>query len=155
MNGCLGWPAPLVVKMLTTAGIARLAASRYEPWAGGRFDGASISGTDDPLRTMRAPPVMPAAHSGFRLVTMNHIARPTVTVWANNSHRRRIRGVRVNLKSVSRSELAKYLDQALDITRFRDYCPNGLQVEGRERIASIVTGVTASLALIDAAIELD
>lgn len=37
--------------------------------------------------------------------------------------------------------------------RFKDYGPNGLQVEGRERIAKLVTGVTASLALIDAAIE--
>lgn len=36
---------------------------------------------------------------------------------------------------------------------FRDYCPNGLQIEGREHIKKIVTGVTASQALIDAAVK--
>lgn len=54
-------------------------------------------------------------------------------------------------KVVDRDELAKYLADTLDINRFRDYCPNGLQVEGRQRIAHIVTGVTASLALLEAA----
>jgi len=37
--------------------------------------------------------------------------------------------------------------------RFQDYCPNGLQVEGADRIERIVSGVTASQALVDAAIE--
>jgi dinuclear metal center YbgI/SA1388 family protein len=45
------------------------------------------------------------------------------------------------------------LGQALDITRFRDYCPNGLQVEGKPDVGMLVTGVTASLALIEAAVE--
>lgn len=54
--------------------------------------------------------------------------------------------------SVNRDSFAKYLEQSLDITRFRDYCPNGLQVEGRSTIRKLVTGVTASLALIDAAV---
>ncbi|HWU98900.1 MAG TPA: Nif3-like dinuclear metal center hexameric protein [Oxalicibacterium sp.] len=56
-------------------------------------------------------------------------------------------------KSIARDELAKYLASTLDITRFRDYCPNGLQVEGRSQIETIVTGVTASVALLEAAIE--
>jgi dinuclear metal center YbgI/SA1388 family protein len=55
--------------------------------------------------------------------------------------------------TVNRDTIAEYLDQALDITRFRDYCPNGLQVEGRPTIRTLVTGVTASLALIEAAVE--
>lgn len=54
--------------------------------------------------------------------------------------------------SVNRNDFTEYLEQTLDITRFRDYCPNGLQVEGKVNIAKIVTGVTASLALIEAAI---
>jgi dinuclear metal center YbgI/SA1388 family protein len=54
-------------------------------------------------------------------------------------------------QTVDRDSLAKYLAQALDITRFRDYCPNGLQVEGRFTIQKLVTGVTASVALIEAA----
>lgn len=57
-------------------------------------------------------------------------------------------------QSVSRDELAQFLAQTLEITRFHDYCPNGLQVEGRLRIETLVTGVTASLALIEAAIAL-
>ena len=54
--------------------------------------------------------------------------------------------------AVPREELRAYLDTLLDAARFRDYCPNGLQVEGRERVAHIVCGVTASQALIEAAI---
>jgi dinuclear metal center YbgI/SA1388 family protein len=54
---------------------------------------------------------------------------------------------------ISKDNLAKYLEQALDINRFRDYCPNGLQVEGRSEIGKFVTGVTASLALIEAAVS--
>ncbi|RJF99655.1 Nif3-like dinuclear metal center hexameric protein [Noviherbaspirillum saxi] len=53
--------------------------------------------------------------------------------------------------SVNRDELAKYLEQTLDINRFRDYCPNGLQVEGCQEIHRLVSGVTASLALLEAA----
>lgn len=49
------------------------------------------------------------------------------------------------------SELANFLQ----VVRFQDYCPNGLQVEGRPEVRRIVTGVTASQALIDAAIEAD
>ncbi len=54
---------------------------------------------------------------------------------------------------VHRDELARHLAVTLDINRFRDYCPNGLQVEGRERIRTVVTGVTASMALLEAAAE--
>lgn len=55
--------------------------------------------------------------------------------------------------AVLREELRVYLDSLLDTARFRDYCPNGLQVEGREHVRRIVCGVTASLALIEAAIR--
>ncbi len=44
------------------------------------------------------------------------------------------------------------LDRTLEPGRFSDYCPNGLQVEGRAGVRKLVTGVTASQALIDAAI---
>lgn len=54
---------------------------------------------------------------------------------------------------IDRDDLAEYLAQLLDITHFRDYCPNGLQVEGKTEIQKIVSGVTASQALIDAAID--
>ncbi len=51
-----------------------------------------------------------------------------------------------------REELVQYLDELLEAGRFKDYCPNGLQVEGAGEVRSIVAGVTASQALIDAAI---
>ncbi|MDB5866318.1 MAG: metal-binding protein [Betaproteobacteria bacterium] len=54
---------------------------------------------------------------------------------------------------MQRAELDAYLDQYLDVAKFRDYCPNGLQVEGKAAVMRIVTGVTASLALIERAIE--
>jgi len=56
-------------------------------------------------------------------------------------------------KSIDRDQLSAYLADLLQVNRVKDYCPNGLQVQGRSSIKKIVTGVTASLALIDAAIE--
>ncbi|MBK9523048.1 MAG: Nif3-like dinuclear metal center hexameric protein [Rhodocyclaceae bacterium] len=55
-------------------------------------------------------------------------------------------------QSVPRTTIVNYLDNLLQPTRFRDYCPNGLQVEGRNEISRIVSGVTASQALLDIAI---
>ncbi|HEY7775322.1 MAG TPA: Nif3-like dinuclear metal center hexameric protein [Kineobactrum sp.] len=53
--------------------------------------------------------------------------------------------------SVALDELVIHLDETLQPQRFQDYCPNGLQVQGKPRIARIVTGVTACQALLDAA----
>lgn len=50
------------------------------------------------------------------------------------------------------NDLTQYLTQILQPERFNDYCPNGLQVEGKTTLQTIVTGVTASQALIDQAI---
>ncbi len=51
-------------------------------------------------------------------------------------------------------DLEVYCNELLDIDAFQDYCPNGLQVDaGRSEVRKIVTGVTASQALIDAAVE--
>ena len=52
----------------------------------------------------------------------------------------------------TREALHVQLNALLQPERFKDYCPNGLQVEGKSRVRKLVTGVTASLALIDAAI---
>jgi len=59
----------------------------------------------------------------------------------------------VCLVSVKCSELVSYANKQLAIDKFRDYCPNGLQIEGRDSVRKIVAGVTACQALIDAAIE--
>ena len=53
---------------------------------------------------------------------------------------------------MKREELVEYLEGLLQPANFRDYCPNGLQVEGRTEIVRVVAGVTASQALLDAAV---
>lgn len=55
--------------------------------------------------------------------------------------------------AVERKQLLDYINNYLEIGKIKDYCPNGLQVEGRAEINTIITGVTASQALIDKAIE--
>ena len=53
-----------------------------------------------------------------------------------------------------RTELQARLEILLECGRFNDYCPNGLQVEGRSGVQRVVCGVSASRALIERAIEL-
>ena len=55
-------------------------------------------------------------------------------------------------KTASRADLVQAFDTLLQPNRFKDYGPNGLQVEGRADVCKIISGVTASLALIEAAI---
>ena len=54
---------------------------------------------------------------------------------------------------VSLKELELELKEVLRPEQFKDYCPNGLQVEGRKEISKLVTGVTACQELITAAVE--
>jgi len=54
---------------------------------------------------------------------------------------------------VTLKALVDYTNSLLSIDSFSDYCPNGLQVEGRAEVTRLVSGVTASLELIEAAIE--
>ena len=54
---------------------------------------------------------------------------------------------------ITRDQLQTHLHELLQCARFRDYAPNGLQVEGRAEIRRILTAVTASQAAIDAAID--
>jgi len=56
---------------------------------------------------------------------------------------------------MTRTELSRYLSEFLQVSNYKDYAPNGLQVEGRSKITTIVTGVTACQALIDRAIALN
>jgi dinuclear metal center YbgI/SA1388 family protein len=55
---------------------------------------------------------------------------------------------------IERKKLLAAFDTLLQPERFKDYGPNGLQVEGRRDIKKIVSGVTASLALIEAAVAI-
>ncbi len=54
--------------------------------------------------------------------------------------------------TVSREQLVQVLDGVLRPAAFKDHCPNGLQVQGREAVRCLVSGVTASLAMIEAAV---
>lgn len=56
---------------------------------------------------------------------------------------------------VTRTELDNYCSELLNIAAFKDYCPNGLQVQGKSEIKTLVTGVTACQALLDKAIALN
>ena len=56
--------------------------------------------------------------------------------------------------TLSLDQLVLHIDELLQPGRFKDYCPNGLQVQGRASVERIATGVTASQALVDAAIRL-
>lgn len=55
--------------------------------------------------------------------------------------------------SIALSVLVEEADRYLAASGMPDYCPNGLQVEGRAEVQRIVSGVTASQALLDAAVE--
>lgn len=52
-------------------------------------------------------------------------------------------------------QLEKILNEKLSPQLIKDYAPNGLQVEGKQEVTRIVTGVTASQALVDKAVELN
>lgn len=55
------------------------------------------------------------------------------------------------MRSIPTHELCAWLDLTLGSASFNDYCPNGLQVEGKPTVSHLITGVTASQALIDVA----
>jgi dinuclear metal center YbgI/SA1388 family protein len=55
---------------------------------------------------------------------------------------------------VELQELVSFTDDLLEVDRFRDYCPNGLQVEGKREIGQLVSGVTACQPLLDAAVAM-
>lgn len=52
----------------------------------------------------------------------------------------------------TRKNVTNFIDELLNIHEFKDYAPNGLQVEGKEKLKKIVTGVSATQALIEVAI---
>ena len=53
----------------------------------------------------------------------------------------------------SLTSLVQWLDETLQPTRFRDYCPNGLQVEGKPEVSRLATAVTANQSVLDRAID--
>lgn len=59
------------------------------------------------------------------------------------------------MKSVKRDKLIKFCRDYLKVIEFQDYCVNGLQVEGKEDVSKIVTGVSWSMQLVQHAIEVE
>lgn len=55
-------------------------------------------------------------------------------------------------EGIERGQLMRHLDELLEAARLRDYCPNGLQVEGAARLRRVLTGVSACQALLDVAV---
>jgi dinuclear metal center YbgI/SA1388 family protein len=49
-------------------------------------------------------------------------------------------------------EFESYLNNLLKPEQMKDFCPNGLQIQGREKVSKVITGVTATQALIEQAI---
>lgn len=102
----------------------------------------------------------PGSHSGRSVATTNTIARTTVTACAkSNQSFLSMKTRRAGRESprqpapagVSARILGEWFDANLQPGRFNDYCPNGLQAEGTRPIRKLICGVSASLALIDAA----
>ena len=57
------------------------------------------------------------------------------------------------MQMINNKDLEKYLNEYLNVSKFSDYCPNGLQIEGKSDIQHIVAGVSANQDLIDQAID--
>jgi dinuclear metal center YbgI/SA1388 family protein len=53
--------------------------------------------------------------------------------------------------TVRLNDVVAYLDETLEVASFRDYGPNGLQVEGALEVDTVVTGVSANMALFERA----
>ncbi|MFH2128781.1 MAG: Nif3-like dinuclear metal center hexameric protein, partial [bacterium] len=57
---------------------------------------------------------------------------------------------------MKQAEIIRYCDELLEIEKFSDYCPNGLQIEGDNRqTVKVAIGVSISLEFIEKAIEQD
>lgn len=80
------------------------------------------------------------------------LAMPAKKTSHQTKNQVRARAKRKTASVIERDELVTYLAQFLQTAKIKDYCPNGLQVQGREKIQKIISGVTASRALIEAAI---
>jgi len=59
----------------------------------------------------------------------------------------------IEVKRMKNSDFEQYLTDIFKPNKIKDYCPNGLQVEGSHTVNKVITGVTASMAMIEAAIE--
>lgn len=59
------------------------------------------------------------------------------------------------MTEITLQELCSSLEQLLDVQSYKDYCPNGLQVEGKPRIKKVAVAVSASLQTIQTAVDIE
>src|SRR5690606_37904270 len=162
--------------MLTTAAVARRAASLYDRIGVTRAAAVPVAGGVSPAAGSTMAPGAGAgadsggrsrtnrcgSHSGRSVANVNSSASRIVTACAKTNQsflsmtRRRGEGRTERgsaAAAVTAAELSACFEEVLGASRFADYCPNGLQVEGERPIRRLVSGVTASLALIRAAVD--
>jgi dinuclear metal center YbgI/SA1388 family protein len=139
----------LAVRSKTTDGDA-CSAAEAKPVAGSMGAGAGAELTVGGLTDTRCAEGK-GSHSGRKVDNTKAAARATVQAWAKISHQRRSM-FRDPSTVIRTTEIDQYLDTLLAVGQFKDYCPNGLQVQGKPHVERVIAGVTASRALIDAAI---
>jgi dinuclear metal center YbgI/SA1388 family protein len=118
--------------------------------AAGKVGGGNAGADAGKRATVSAAGAPRCSHSGLSVDTTKNKATATVTVWEKISHVLRINEI-LNIM-VPRTELDTYLSTLLAVEKFHDYGPNGIQVEGKPEVKHLVSGVTASLALIEVAV---
>ncbi len=102
----------------------------------------------------------PGSHCGLNADVIKSKASATVVAWQNRIQsflnmrvgsgcRRKRKGIVM----VKREVLQDWLHMELQVASFKDYCPNGLQVEGKSRISRLACAVTASRYAIERAID--
>lgn len=64
-----------------------------------------------------------------------------------------INGKKPDTKTAERAEIIDFIGSHLNVAEFEDFCINGLQVEGKERISTIVLGVSSSARLFAEAVQ--
>ena len=102
------------------------------------------------------------SHSGRSVAKVNSNASRTVTAWAKtnqsflsmNGKDLERESVDATRRTVPVAEMARCFEEILSPGEFRDYCPNGLQVEGDRPIGLLVSGVSATAALLRSAAAL-
>lgn len=80
-------------------------------------------------------------------------AKQIVIVWQQSNQIFRMKMTTVTATGIPRETLAQWVQQFLRVDAFKDYAPNGLQLQGQTQVQHIVLGVTACKALLQAAID--
>lgn len=152
MNGWEGALTSLLVKIFTTEGIATSAAV----WNPPALSACSTFALVASRMVASFPRGVHGSNSGRKVETTKNGKEDSYSLCKNQPESLHGKSCIPNKQKgiMHQNMLENYLNDLLGIQQFRDYCPNGLQVEGRTSIQTLVSGVTASQALIQAAVGL-